>query len=349
MDELNLVLSEFDGKSILDWEVTLDIKGAKKYILVAGIDYHTGNSFIKYCNDYKAKIIANNKSKEDLTFIIIDMKGTIETIDNGKSISVENYDKISKANYPASKGHGFDSLGKSKYVTKKSIYEIVEKIGTDDPNTLQEVNVFSHSYALGPILGNSRETDAIDLDMRVNDVKNKTFDYAKFQKAFTPTGLVKIWGCNMNRFTNNLIKQIMKSSKYLRDGKTSDSTIFTIKDTLFQNGDGTQHSVSEYIYTDCRTAPKNGLFEMTMLQVKKQFARNYWDSYPAWLSNNCNIKVLSALPSTYALFSSPDLFRISDDTKGNINFFEKYLKITIGEHNYGIYDQSTVQEMLKFG
>lgn len=30
MNDLNLIISEFDGNSILDWEVTLDIKGGKK-------------------------------------------------------------------------------------------------------------------------------------------------------------------------------------------------------------------------------------------------------------------------------------------------------------------------------
>lgn len=223
MDELNLVLSEFDGKNILDWEVTLDIKGAKKYILVAGVNYETGSSFIKYCNDYKAKIIANNKSKEDLTFIIIDMKGTIETIDNGKSISVENYDKISKANYPASKGHGFDSLGKSKYITKKIIYNIIEKIGKNDPNTLQEVNVFSHAYSGGPILANSSETDVMDIDMRIKDIENKIFDFTNFKNAFTPTGIFKICGCQSHPPLNYILKRIMQSVNYKRDGTNKDT------------------------------------------------------------------------------------------------------------------------------
>lgn len=151
--------------------VRLNVAPIKQYILIAGIDYHTGNSFIKYCNDYKAKVIANNKNGIDVKFIIIDMKGTIEIFDNGKSVSIETFDKISKTNYPASKGHAFDALGKSKYITKNNIYEIIEKIGTDAPNTLQEVNIFSHAYSKGPILANSSQTDPIDLDMRIDDIR----------------------------------------------------------------------------------------------------------------------------------------------------------------------------------
>ena len=171
---------------------TLQVATLKQYILVAAIEYNTGNSFIKYCKDYKSKIIANNKNKNDLTFIIIDFKGTIETISNGKSISIQKFDMISKSNYPASMGHAFDSLLKTNYITKKVLYEIIEKIGISNPNSLQEVNIFSHAYSGGPILANSSEKDVIDLDMRINDIRNKIFDYSNFKKAFINDGLFKI-------------------------------------------------------------------------------------------------------------------------------------------------------------
>ena len=212
MPTRTFIVSEINGESVIDWDVTLDIKGAKKYILVAGIDYHTGNSFMQQLDIYKNKIISDNKDKGDTTIIIIDFNGTIDTIDNGKSISIEKYTPISKSNYPASKGgHAFDALGKSKYITKKTIYEVVEKIGKDDPNTLQEVSIFSHSYSRGPILANSSEKDAIDLDMRINDVAKQTFDFTLFKKAFSVDGIFKIWGCNMDSELNNITKQILNN------------------------------------------------------------------------------------------------------------------------------------------
>ena len=287
MEDLTLIVSEIDGRDVLDWDVTLDIKGAKKYILIAGIDYHTGNSFIKYCNDYKAKIVANNKSKEDLTFIIIDMKGTIETIDNGKSISIENYDKISKSNYPASKGHAFDSLGKSKYITKKTIYEIIEKIGTDDPNTLQEVNIFSHAYSGGSILANSSQSDAIDLDMRINDIKNTTFDFVKFKNAFTPTGIFKIWGCQSHPPFNYLIKRIMQNPKYKKDGSTKDSDEFLVNDIAIPGNE----VLSRYIDTKYYSKLSNGQLKFTFSQVKKIFSESYCANYAAWLAYMVDVKV----------------------------------------------------------
>ena len=319
------------------------IKTLKQYILVAGIDYHTGNSFIKYCNDYKNKIINNNKTKDDLTFIIIDFKGTIETITNGTSISTESFDKISKSNYPASKGHAFDSLGKLKYITKKKIYELIEEIGKNNPSTLQEVNVFSHAYSGGPILGNSSETDAIDLDMRINDIKSKTFDYVNFKNAFNTTGIFKIWGCQSHPPFNYLVKKIMQNPKYKNDGTTKDTEEFIVNDIAVPN----HEILSKYIDATYYTSLPNGKIKMTLLQIKKIFGNSYCANYAAWLAYSVDVKVQYSLPATYASFGSPEVFRISDDTKMNVPFFEKYLGISLGELNYGIYDTITIGKLLK--
>lgn len=320
----------------------LQVKTLKQYILVAGIDYHTGNSFIKYCNDYRIKIIGNNKANDDLIFIIVDLKGTIETFENGRSISIKNFDKISKNNYPIIKGHSFDSLGKSNYITKKNIYALVEEIGTNNSHTLQELCIFSHAYPGGPILGNTSENDPTDLDMRISDIKNKIFDYNKFKNAFTNNGIVKIWGCQSHPPFNYLIKKIMQSSKYKKDGTTLDTEEFIINDIAVPN-----HEVlSKYIDVKYYSKLKNGTIKITLSQVKKIFASSYCSSYAAWLAYSVDIKVQYSLPATYASFGSPELFRISDDTKMNVPFFDKYLGISLGELNYGIYDKITIGKLL---
>lgn len=320
----------------------LQVKVLKQYILVAGIDYHTGNSFIKYCNDYKAKIAKNNTAGDDITFIVVDLKGTIEVFENGKSTSIKNFDKISKLNYPAAKGHAFDSLGKTNYITKKIIYELVTDIGLKMPTTLQELNVFSHAYSVGPILGNSSESDPVDLDMRISDIKNKIFDFTNFKKAFANNGIVKIWGCQSHPPFNFLIKRIMQNAKYKKDGTTPDTAEFIVNDIAIPGND----ILSKYIETKNFTDMKNGTIKLTMAQVKKIFSTSYNGNYASWLAYNVDIKVQYSLPATYASFGSPELFRISDDTKMNVPFFDKYLGITIGELNYGIYDKATVTKLL---
>ncbi|WP_339889401.1 hypothetical protein [uncultured Flavobacterium sp.] len=320
----------------------LQVTTLKQYILVAGIEYHTGNSFIKYCNDYKSKIIANNKSKNDLTFIIIDLKGTVETISNGKSISIEKFDSISKSNYPVTKGHAFDSIGKLKYITKKDIYKTIEEIGISNPNTLQEVNIFSHAYPGGPILANSSQKDAIDLDMRINDIKNKVIDYSNFKNAFLNDGVFKIWGCQSHPPFNYLIKKVMQNPLYKKDGTTKDTDEFIINDIAVPN----HEILSKYIDSNQFTFMSNGKIKLTLLQVKKIFSTNYCSNYAAWLAYSVDVTVQYSLPATYSSFGSPEVFRISDDTKMNVGFFETYLGITLGELNYGIYDKASVTKLL---
>jgi hypothetical protein len=333
---------EINGKNNYQ-EEQLIIGASKIYILIAAIDHHTGNSFIKYCNDYKKKIILNNLNKDSLTFIIIDIKGSIITITDEKIISTEEFDKISKSNYPASKGHSFDSLGKINYITKKKIYEVIEEIGRTSPNTLEEVNIFSHAIKGGPILGNSFETDVIDLDMRIKDIKDKRFDFINFKNAFSNTGVFKIWGCQSHPPFNYLIKRIMQNPVYKKDGTTKDTDEFIINDIATPN-----HSVlSKYIDKSNFTQLKNNKIMFTFLQVKKIFATSYNSNYASWLAYETDVKVQYSLPATYASFGSPEIFRISDDTKMNVPFFETYLGVRIGESDYGIYDKTTVAKLLK--
>lgn len=95
MPTRTFIVSEINGESVIDWDVTLDIKGAKKYILVAAMNYETGSSFIKYCNDYKNKIIADNKTDFGASGHV-----TLWTGENGKyAFGGHHYDSYAKAMY----------------------------------------------------------------------------------------------------------------------------------------------------------------------------------------------------------------------------------------------------------
>lgn len=312
----------------------LQVNALKQYVLVAGMDYNTANSFIKYCNDYKAKITANNRAKDDLTFIIVDLKGSVEVFENGISTSIKYFDKISKSNYPDRRN--FSSLGKSNYITKKTIYDLVEKIGLNKPGTLQELNIFSHAYAGGPILANSSEDDDIDLDMRKNDLRNRIFDFANFKQAFTDNGIVKIWGCQSHPPFNFLLKRVMQDPQYRKDGSTPDSEEFIIKNAAFEN----YGEITDYLAKDAYTELSNNRIVMTLLQLKKTFSYDYCNNFAGFLAAGTDMKVQYALPATYASFGSPDYFRISDDTIMNIEFYNAYLKIPISELGYGIYEKT---------
>ena len=129
----------------------------------------------------------------------------------------------------------------------------------------------------------------------------------------------------------------------IKDSTTIDTQEFIVNDIAVPN----QEILSKYIDAKYYTKLPNGTIKLTLLQVKKIFSTSYYTNYAAWLAYNVDVTVRYSLPATYASFGSPDLFRISDDTKMNVPFFEKYLGISLGELNYGIYDKITIDKLLK--
>ena len=322
-----------------DWDVTSEITGLDKYILVAAINYETGNSFINQLNNYKAKI----KNKKSSALIIIDLnKGTIRTIIDGKQDKIESYDAISKANYPS--GHHFDPLGKSNYITKNTIYDIIVKIGENDSNTLVEASIFSHAYWEGPILVNSNASDPIDIDMRISDISPSIFNFTHFKNAFKTDGKFKIFGCQSHPPFNYLLKAIMKNSKYKKNGGISDTDEFVIDDLRIPkpHGGGNYDPVSSFIPPTLYTDLGNGKIKLIFSDIKTIFSSSYCENFAAKLAVKVDITVQYSLPATYASFGQPEYFRISKDTEMNVPFYSTYLGVKIGELKYGLYDKVTV-------
>lgn len=333
------VLGNVDSQ-LPDWNVTTDVSSLKKYLLVAAINYENPNadSFINQLNNYKLKI----KDKKSSAIIIVYMhKGTIRTVIEGKKDTVEYYEPITKLNYPS--GRTFDAIGKTNYITKETIYDIIEKIGANAPGTLQDVCIFSHAYWQGPILANSKITDPLDIDMRISDISPIVIDYLQFKSAFTSTGIFKIFGCQSHPPFNYLLKSVMQNPKYKKNGSTLDTEEFVVKDIRIPKPHGGVYDpVSTFVDSSLFTDIGGGKIKFTFLQIKTIFSDQYCLSFAAKLASEVDITVQYSLPATYASFGSPEYFRISKDTEMNVPFFNTYLGIRIGELNYGIYDRPTI-------
>ena len=199
----------------------LQINPLKQFVMVSGLDYHDFWSFNSYAEKHKAKLLKTKNAKEDFIFYMVDiLVGKIRKIEIiGSKSAVETttkFDIVDKSNYV---NHYFESNGK-KIISKTDIYKLIEQIGIDNPNTLVEVNVFSHAYSGGPILVNS-VAGIDDKDLRMADIKNKIFDFSNFKKAFVTGGIFKIWGCQSHPPYNYLIKRVMQNPKYKKDGKST--------------------------------------------------------------------------------------------------------------------------------
>lgn len=337
----------------------LQILGPKKYILVAGLDYPSnhnqyklGGSFIDYVRRYKAKITSAKKSSESIIFIEVDIRfGIITTTEiigsNKPNVTTKVFDAVTKDNYQEA-DHAFRPNGKINIISKKTIYELIEQIGLDEPNTVYQLDIFSHAYWNGPILVDSLEysngvINVDDYDMRISDIVGSIINKTKFGNAFNIDAIVKIWGCSFPQNTNALFSKIRKNKKYSSTEIIADDTIFSYpKDHFyFQLDNKPIVDLTQQINNILKTTfLVNSNIELSFLQIKKIACFNYVNVYAAKLTENVGVKVQSALPATWAEID-PN-FHISPTTFANVTFYQKHLGVTLGELNYGIYDKETV-------
>jgi len=333
----------------------VQVNPLKQYILVAGLfypddtnGYKLSGSFGKYSERYIKQILLK-RNKEDIIIHNVDiLEGKIIKSEyigsNTPKETISIFDKVTDINYKKLTNR-FLSEGKV-VISKTDIYKIVEEIGKSNPNTLQEINIFSHAFWNGPILINT-DSGPDDHDMRKDDITGGLINLTDFKNAFTTTGEMKIWGCSFPTALNSLFSRIRKNIEYRTDKTIPDNTVFKYSPNHFfgktpkeDRGDlttlingmlGTAYKVTEQI-------------DLSFLQIKKIACANFLNTYASNLVKHIGIKTQAALPATYSEIT-PN-FHISKLTKENVKFYEMHLKVNLGELDYGIYDTATVSNLI---
>lgn len=335
--------------------VKLNVAPIKQYILVSGLfypddhnNYKLSGSFDKYVQDYIKKIIQSEKGHDFIIYDVNILNGTISKTEYSTNStpkkSVTTFDKVINSDYALING-GYRLNSSKKIISKTDIYKVIEEIGSDEPNTLSEVHIFSHAYWNGPILVNT-DNGTGDCDMRKSDITSGTIDSTNFKNAFTNIGFIKIWGCSFPVATNALFSKFRNNRQYSATRVIADSIIFSFASNTFfyhrqgstpvdltpqiNNVLGTTHSVTDAI-------------KLTFLEIKKILIFNYLSVYAGVIAKDIGIKVVSALPATYANIDPS--FHIAPSTMANVIFYKKHLDIVIENGNYGVYDEATVKRL----
>ena len=315
------------------------VKPVKTYVLVSGLDYHGIWSFNKYALDEKKRIDAlANDIEIQIIYIVDILPGTITKIENDGGViteTVTNYDVITKANYS---GHVFDNLGKTNYITKDVIYNLVGDIGTTNAKSLMEMHIFSHAYWNGPILANTYQTDVVDIDMRRDEIPTIA---SKFTNAVNASGFVKIWGCSFPALSNALYSRLRRNTKY-RNSLIDETEVFSYPANHFNfNLNGEDLDLVGFINGRLSTSfVVDKKIDLTFKQIKFIAARDYLGLYGVHLAYRANITVHAALPATYAEITPS--FTISSLTQQNVNFYKTHLNVNIDSDKYGIFDRTSV-------
>ncbi|MES1240950.1 MAG: hypothetical protein ABUT39_04965 [Acidobacteriota bacterium] len=337
----------------------------KQVVLVAGVDYEfKGVDFRVFCENRMKRLIASNKKKEDLTFILFDvLKGeqvTREvTFPGGKQtikatpLSPSPFHAVTKANYNRTvvdgEAHYRFKDGQSGIVSAQDIYKAIRNIGRSAPNTLIEVSVFSHGWMGGPILVNSFD-DGIATTMvaGVGPVSFVLPSAARDPDDMDPRGAKDFIAPTMdpaaltelkNAFHSDaiiwlwgcafprLVHEILHKIEHhasYKDSGLGDEEMFRI--TNFNTEQA--QTLENWIASDL-----GGPFpDRKRIEIKFKFLKLFFNkivsaSYAQHLANAANVKVFAALMGTYADYDAGPL-RLMSIFKGfarHFKFYQSYL------------------------
>jgi Lysine-specific metallo-endopeptidase len=111
----------------------------------------------------------------------------------------------------------------------KSVLDLYKYIKSISSGSLEELHFFTHGYSGGPVLTNTRDLsgdlnkrDPNDKDPRIKDFNIPGIlggkDGETFKNAFSPSALVKLWGCTFEQSYRDKVREYFKT----KDKKTKE-------------------------------------------------------------------------------------------------------------------------------
>lgn len=170
----------------------------------------------------------------------------------------------------------------AKDVSVVQFYKYLAQLGKDEPKSVREAGLFSHSYPGGPILYSTYERaefraradrDPQDLDARIKDFyPTNTVGWADMKKAFADRAVFRVWGCSATR---HIQRKMIEMNRGHRDG-----TFVTVNTDLQAHGTTTTTS-----WMDERLTP-----EMLRYQLDQAFrSASYMGAAASWLGTAATV------------------------------------------------------------
>jgi hypothetical protein len=173
------------------------------------------------------------------------------------------------------------------------LYAHLDDVGRQQPGSVLEVSVFSHSHPGGPILFNTRDynhprgaRDPDDFDARPKDFLPVNYDgWSSISAALAPEAQWRIWGC---RATAQM-KQIALVCRARRRLATSAPDLTAFFDVASETTHGTRYrgEVEE---------------RLTLGIARREFEENFHAGYPAAVVSALAIDVWAAPPGLGAQY-----------------------------------------------
>ncbi|WP_330346731.1 hypothetical protein [Streptomyces sp. NBC_00582] len=349
----------------------------KRFVLVAGVDYERkGVDFKVFCENRVKRLVTANRTAEDLTFQIFDVKsGKIVTREfthpGGRRIenvtTTTPFTPIIPAHYNRVVSGGEVDYefkdGQRGMMSITDIYAAVRTIGSSDPGTLMELSFFSHAWHGGPILVNSFDDgfaegppavpggpptriamgaarDPDDKDPRPDkDFAPPNMTAAElvlFQGAYHPDGYNWNWGCAFPRVIHEILYKLEHHAGYRPSGLPDAQTF------VFRNLN-TNH-IDQLASRLGKTFPDPRRVELTFGELKRFFCLATLASYSHHLAVNSKRKTYAGLIGTYSEYDTGarPLMHIHTGFARHFRFYKNYLGFSFDPEGrkYGEYDPS---------
>ncbi|WP_298214545.1 hypothetical protein [Acidovorax sp.] len=355
----------------------------RRYLFCAGMDYFhpTSREYPTYADRRAAQLAKAAPRGEALRFDIFDMARGTRTIrrvawSNGKPRESREELKVARPVDVARdmvKGqttpHGVMHVlkdGRFDLMSITQVYEAGIGIGTDEPGTLHEFSIFSHSYENGPILLNSNDDrllavpprgataaqaralkirglmrDPDDKDCRAQyDFAAPTMDEAElaaFHQAFAKAGRCWVWGCTFEYEANTLLSVFRRALGDRKDF-AKDPTI-VVKLRTSEEVEGVL-AFNTWLRLDPAVLRRKLQFNIGYSALKQLMWRKLTSTYPYAAAVGLRVPVIGA---AYGTFAEPEgtqgLMRVSGKTSANVTFYKQHfgMKIDPERRNYFVF------------
>lgn len=325
------------------------------YIMLVGHNYDEHKlDFSLYAKERARQAINRTKKGKDIHVQIMDVSaGTTSSISvawqSGTSTTKigtpKTHEPVTAKSYDR---NGAFNPNQPRIMSITDLYAAVRKIGETEPGTLVEVSILSHAYLEGPILVNSDDNlpdDPIMGTLSIRDPNDKDgrsgkdFDVmqanelALFRNAFSPQGLVWIWGCNSKPAMHQLLSTVRRKQPNNFAGGMIELTGLTSEliDIIVR--------LNGYLNVDVTELRRKYRCKFDATKLRSAVAAMVKGSYQYKVSSVAKVRAVGALPATYAVKRSKtdplQLLHIEPVTRKHSAYYSSNFGIKFDDENRG--------------
>lgn len=313
------------------------------HIMLVGHNYDNHRlDFSIYAKERCRQLIASTRRGRDVLVQLMDVGAGTTTLTSvvwkdglskTSTLSRQNHDPVTKSSYDRD---GSFKANQPRVMSITDLYDEVRRIGEAEPSSLCEVSIFSHAYYQGPILVNSNDRLSITgspggLGLRDPNDKDaragKDFSVmseaqlSKFSRAFSPTGLVWVRGCNTSPDLHRLLSFLHK--RYPSYGFGEAIEMKGISSDLVE----IIAAMNDYLLVDLNELKRKHQCRFEAEKLKNAIAAMIKGTYSYKLSSIAKVRSISALPGTYtekrSLADPRQLLEVAKLTRKHLTYYAK--------------------------